>query len=79
MRLETGISVELLAGYRYAQVFTPKDQDYVALEPMTAPASALNSGCGLRLAQPGREFRAAFRIRVGAAGQPYAGSGKLTG
>ena len=73
------ISVELLAGYRYAQVFTLKDQDYVALEPMTAPASALTSGDGLRLAQPGREFRAAFRIRVGAAGQPYAGSGKLTG
>jgi aldose 1-epimerase len=73
------ISVELLAGYRYAQIFAPKDQDYLALEPMTAPTSALTSGHGLRLAQPGREFRAAFRLRVGAAGQPYAGSGKLTG
>jgi len=31
------VSVELLAGYRYAQVFAPKDQDYIALEPMTAP------------------------------------------
>jgi aldose 1-epimerase len=73
------ISVELLAGYRYAQIFAPKDQGYIALEPMTAPTNALTSGRGLLLAQPGREFRAAFRIRVGAAGQPYAGSGKLTG
>jgi aldose 1-epimerase len=71
------ISVELLAGYRYAQIFAPKDQGYIALEPMTAPTSALTSGRGLRFAQPGREFRAAFRLRVGAAGQPYAGSGKL--
>jgi aldose 1-epimerase len=62
------ISVELLAGYRYAQIFAPKDQGFIALEPMTAPTSALTSGHGLRLAQPGREFRAAFRIRIGAAG-----------
>jgi aldose 1-epimerase len=73
------ISVELLAGYRYAQIFAPKDQGYIALEPMTAPTSALTSGRGLHFAQPGREFRAAFRLRVGAAGQPYAGSGKLAG
>ena len=71
------ISVELLAGYRYAQVFTPKDQGYIALEPMTAPTSTLTSGRGLQLAQPGRRFRAAFRILVGAACQTHAGSGKL--
>ena len=35
------VKVELLAGYRYAQVFAPKDKDYIALEPMTAPTSAL--------------------------------------
>ncbi|HKM69197.1 MAG TPA: hypothetical protein VJX94_03800 [Stellaceae bacterium] len=28
---------EGISGYRYAQVFAPKDQDYIALEPMTAP------------------------------------------
>src|SRR5437867_7886489 len=31
------ITVEFLAGYLYAQVFAPKDKDYIALEPMTAP------------------------------------------
>ena len=58
------ISVELLAGYRYAQVFAPADKDYIALEPMTAPTNALGSGRGLRLVEPGGTFRATFRIRV---------------
>lgn len=58
------VSVELLAGYRYAQVFAPKDKDYIALEPMTALASALTSGRGLRFVPPGEQFRAAFRIGV---------------
>jgi aldose 1-epimerase len=58
------VSVELLTGYRYAQVFAPKDKDYVALEPMTAPTSALTSGRGLRVVLPGERFRAVFRIRI---------------
>ena len=58
------ISVELLAGYQYAQVFAPKDKDYIALEPMTAPTSALTSGRGLRFVPPGERFRAVFRIRI---------------
>ena len=58
------ITVELLTGYRYAQVFAPKSKDYIAFEPMTAVTSALTTGCGLRLVDPGGEFRATFRIRV---------------
>jgi len=58
------VSVDLLAGYRYAQIFAPKDKEYIALEPMTAPTSALTSGHGLRLVTPGGRFRAVFRIRV---------------
>ena len=61
------INVDLLEGYRYTQVFAPKDKDYIALEPMTAPTSALTSGRGLRLVGPGDRFRAVFRIRIGAA------------
>lgn len=60
------ITVEFLEGYRYAQVFAPKGKDYIALEPMTAPTSSLTSGRGLRLVEPGGEFRSAFRIRVDA-------------
>jgi aldose 1-epimerase len=58
------ITVELLAGYPYAQVFAPKGSDCVALEPMTAPTNALVSGRGLHLVSPGQEFQATFRIRV---------------
>ena len=58
------VSVDLLEGYRYAQVFAPKDKDYIALEPMTAPTSALTSGRGLRFVGPGERFRAVFRIRI---------------
>ena len=58
------IRVELLAGYQYAQVFAPKDKDFIALEPMTAPTSALASGRGLRFVSPGERFQAAFRIRI---------------
>jgi len=59
------IFVELLEGFTNAQVFAPKDADYIAFEPMTAPANALVSGEGLRLVEPGGRFRAAFRIRIG--------------
>lgn len=58
------VSVDLLAGYRYAQVFAPKDKDYIALEPMTAPTSALTSDRGLQFVAPGGRFRAAFQIRI---------------
>ncbi len=59
------IFVEPLEGFRYAQVFSPKDADYIALEPMTAPANALISGEGLRLVEPGGRLGAVFRIRIG--------------
>ena len=58
------LTVELLAGYPYAQVFAPAGQDHVALEPMTAPTNALASGRGLRVVAAGSAFRAAFRIGV---------------
>jgi aldose 1-epimerase len=61
------VSVDLLEGYPYAQVFAPRDKDYIALEPMTAPASALTTGRGLRLVGPGERFRAKFAIRISAA------------
>jgi aldose 1-epimerase len=58
------ISLRFLCGYRYAQVFAPKDKEYVAIEPMTAPTNALLSGRGLTLVKPGERFRTAFSITV---------------
>jgi aldose 1-epimerase len=58
------ITVEFVEGYCYAQVFAPRGKDYIAIEPMTAPANALISGRGLRLVEPGGLFRATFRVTV---------------
>ena len=58
------ITVEFVEGYRYAQVFAPRGKDYIAIEPMTAPANALVSGRGLPLVEPGGSFRAIFRVHV---------------
>jgi len=58
------ITVTFLEGFPYAQVFAPQNKDFIALEPMTAPTSALTSGQGLRVVEPDAEFRASFRISV---------------
>jgi aldose 1-epimerase len=58
------ITLEFLAGYPYTQIFAPNEQEFVAIEPMTAPTSALTSGRGLRVIAPQERFEAAFRVRV---------------
>jgi aldose 1-epimerase len=58
------ITVDFLGGYRYTQVFAPKGKDFIALEPMTAPTSALTSGSGLRVLPSDENFRAVFRIAI---------------
>jgi aldose 1-epimerase len=58
------ISVDLLEGYTHTQVYAPHDQNFIAFEPMTAPANALIGGDGLRLVSPGDTFGAKFRIRI---------------
>ena len=60
------VSVDLLEGYAFAQVYAPAGQDYVALEPMTAPTNALVSGRSLQFVAPGARYTATFRIRVDA-------------
>jgi len=61
------ISVDFLEGFGYAQVYAPPGKPFVALEPMTAPTSALTTGRGLRTVAPGDRYRTVFRIRVEAA------------
>jgi galactose mutarotase-like enzyme len=63
-RVKRRISVDFLAGYRFAQVFAPRGKDYIAFEPMTSPTSALTTGRGLRLVPADESFRASFRVRV---------------
>jgi aldose 1-epimerase len=58
------ITVEFLTGYPYTQIFAPSEQELLAIEPMTAPTSALTSGRALRVVAPRERFEAAFRVRV---------------
>jgi aldose 1-epimerase len=57
------ITVQFLENFPYAQIFAPKDKDYIAIEPMTAPIAALNRG-NFQTVQPGAEFSTRFQIRV---------------
>jgi galactose mutarotase-like enzyme len=58
------IAVEFSKGYGFAQVYAPKNQDLVALEPMTAPTNALVSGNGLTIVRPGERYTAEFRVKI---------------
>jgi galactose mutarotase-like enzyme len=58
------IGVEFVEGYTHAQAYAPAGQDLICFEPMTAPANALISHDGLRLAPSGEPFHAVFRITV---------------
>jgi aldose 1-epimerase len=62
------ITISFLEGFPYAQIFAPKDKDFIALEPMTAPTNALGSGQGLQVLEHGARFRASFRVAVYAVG-----------
>jgi aldose 1-epimerase len=58
------IAIEFKSGFRFAQIFAPKDKEFIAIEPMTAATNALCSGEGLRVIAPGEKFIASFRIQV---------------
>lgn len=58
------INIDWIAGYRFAQVYAPREKSFIAIEPMTAPTNALVSGKDLQIVPPGGSFRAAFRISV---------------
>jgi galactose mutarotase-like enzyme len=61
------ITVELLEGFPYLQLYAPPQPDQVSIEPMTAPTAALTSGRGLTSVAPGGYYRTAFRVSVSSA------------
>lgn len=56
------------AAYRYLQVFTPPfltpGRNAVAIEPMSCPANAFNSGDGLIRLEPGQRWTGSWGIRL---------------
>jgi aldose 1-epimerase len=60
------VGVEFLEGFGVAQIFAPPEQDYICVEPMTAPANALTGpDAALAWVAPGGSGAAAFRITCG--------------
>lgn len=57
------VAVHMEEGYPYAQVYSPSDANFAALEPMTAPTNALVTG-DCPLVEPGGEFTARFAIAL---------------
>jgi len=57
------IEVVFDRGYPAVQIFAPKNDDVVGIEPMAAPTNALRKG-GYSLAVPGRPASASFTIKV---------------
>lgn len=60
------IELDFEEGYPCAQVYSPRDAQFICFEPMTAPANALCSHRGLRTLAPGERYRAVFTLRVAA-------------
>ncbi len=58
------IELQLVGGYRYAQVYAPSAEETISFEPMTAPTDALRSGHGLELLEPGERRTATFALSV---------------
>jgi galactose mutarotase-like enzyme len=59
------IELRVGAGYPFAQVYAPDDDQVIAYEPMTAPTNALVSGGpDLPLLEPGERYEATFSIAV---------------
>jgi len=49
--------------FPYLQVYTADEPRALAIEPMTCPANAFNSGDGLIILQPGGEWRGSWGVR----------------
>jgi aldose 1-epimerase len=58
------IEIEFLEGFPCAQVFAPRNRQFICFEPMAAPANALRSGMGLRVLDAGERYRAGFSVQV---------------
>jgi aldose 1-epimerase len=58
------VGLELLEGYRFAQVYAPRGEQFICFEPMSAPTNALRSGTGLSMLAPGERQRSRFSVRV---------------
>lgn len=57
------VTLELVQGYAFAQIYAPAADAFICFEPMTAPTNALVAGSAPVVA-PGASYTAVFTIRV---------------
>lgn len=59
------VQVEFVRGYRFAQLYSPRGADFIAIEPMVAPTAALSDlPPELPIIGPGQRASAIYRIMV---------------
>ncbi len=63
---EEKITLQLVqsASFRFLQVYLPPDRNSIALEPMTCPANAFNSGEGLIVLKSGEQFSGWIKVML---------------
>lgn len=49
---------------KYVQLFTPPEKEFVAIEPMTAPANAFNNKMGLKTLNPTEDFKIEWKLEL---------------
>ena len=57
------ITLQQNAVFKYLQVYTPLERSSIALEPMTCPANAFNSGEGLITLKSGESFEGQISLK----------------
>jgi len=64
---QSGVTIRLQqdASFRYLQVYIPPDRNSIALEPMTCPANAFNSGDGLIVLKEKERFEGRIKVSLG--------------
>lgn len=69
------VSFQIVRGYRWVQLFSPRAAEFICVEPMTAPTAALSdSAPELPIVGPGQSWSACFRVTVEGATRPRRGS-----
>jgi len=73
------IAVTLTSGFNAAQVYAPRDENFICFEPMKAPTNALISGRDLTSVDPGQTDVAEFTIEIGDPVEPPSADTEKTG
>lgn len=61
---EYHLTLELESASNYLQIYTPKNENVIAIEPMTAPANSFNNGLGLQILEAGASHTESWVLNI---------------